>query len=373
MKRKTILFIEQYPIVRGGQTVFLDLLEIGVDIYDHVSAAFPVGGDLEKEVLERFPGKVDIYSIPEVKLRYGRKGIKDILKVVLYSISFIPHWRYLRRFDVWYVNGGRMLVPLALAAIFLRRTMVFHAHLNHKKYEKRLLVHLCRLGVLREIVCVSRFVYEGLKGCFSLIEEDRYVWLVENALSRSMSTLCFENRFVDEKRLKRIAVVGQLSESKGQEMIPPVARRFPSITFYLIGGAARDETGYEEKIKETAPKNVVMYGEVRDVARTLSELGVQMSIVPSQWEEPFGLVAIESMASSCITLSTGKGGLREIAELTGMITFEDTDSLINKIEEMNSFMPGDLKDIAMTQYAKTISHYQYQRFAGEMRVHLSGL
>ena len=35
---------------------------------------------------------------------------------------------------------------------------------------------------------------------------------------------------------------------------------------------------------------------------TLEALGVQFNIVPSRWNEPFGLVAIEGAACSCITI-----------------------------------------------------------------------
>lgn len=57
----------------------------------------------------------------------------------------------------------------------------------------------------------------------------------------------------------------------------------------------------------------------------------KITIVPSHWEEPFGRVALESLANGTPVLTTDKGGLPEIVEnnVTGIICAENTEDMIS--------------------------------------------
>jgi len=52
-------------------------------------------------------------------------------------------------------------------------------------------------------------------------------------------------------------------------------------------------------------------------------------VVPSLWDEPFGLVAVEGMARSLPVVVTRSGGLQEIVEhgVTGFIVEKDARAL----------------------------------------------
>jgi glycosyltransferase involved in cell wall biosynthesis len=52
------------------------------------------------------------------------------------------------------------------------------------------------------------------------------------------------------------------------------------------------------------------------------------AVVPSLWEEPFGLTAVEAMASATPTVTTGTGGLAELVdETSGWIVSPTTAGL----------------------------------------------
>ncbi|EGF90357.1 glycosyl transferase group 1 family protein [Asticcacaulis biprosthecium C19] len=65
-----------------------------------------------------------------------------------------------------------------------------------------------------------------------------------------------------------------------------------------------------------------------------------VAVVPSIWEEPFGLVALEAHAAGCAVVSSGTGGLREassdhalyVAEVTGSALSEALERLIGDDE-----------------------------------------
>ncbi len=57
-------------------------------------------------------------------------------------------------------------------------------------------------------------------------------------------------------------------------------------------------------------------------------------VVPSRWAEPFGIVALEGVASGCIVIGSNAGGLPE-AIGPGGVTFPngDTNSLAERMKE----------------------------------------
>ena len=74
-------------------------------------------------------------------------------------------------------------------------------------------------------------------------------------------------------------------------------------------------------------RQILFLGPVSDSIGFLDALDVL--VVPSQWEEPFGLVAIEGMARSLPVVATKSGGLVEIIDdrATGLLVSKDPESL----------------------------------------------
>jgi glycosyltransferase involved in cell wall biosynthesis len=56
------------------------------------------------------------------------------------------------------------------------------------------------------------------------------------------------------------------------------------------------------------------------------------AVVPSVWEEPFGLTAVEAMASATPVVTTGTGGLAELVdETSGWLVPPTTSGLVDGI------------------------------------------
>ena len=65
---------------------------------------------------------------------------------------------------------------------------------------------------------------------------------------------------------------------------------------------------------------------VRKDAELVSLLnGHRLLVVPSRWEEPFGIVALEGMACGCVPVVARAGGLPEAVGDAG-VTFEKGDA-----------------------------------------------
>jgi glycosyltransferase involved in cell wall biosynthesis len=122
-----------------------------------------------------------------------------------------------------------------------------------------------------------------------------------------------------------LGVVGQLTPWKGQDDAIRVAavlrNEYPDITLLVVGSAkfVSRETRYDNTTfvaqlrllveSEGLTDNVRFLGEREDVQELLPELDVLL--VPS-WEEPFGRVVVEALASGVPVAATSVGGPAEI-------------------------------------------------------------
>ena len=110
-------------------------------------------------------------------------------------------------------------------------------------------------------------------------------------------------------------LVGRLVYEKGfqlaLEALPPIIERVGNVRFLVAGSGT-----HEEELKEQAEQLGLMeHGTFMgwigdDVLHSLYRIA-DLCVVPSLYE-PFGLVALEAMASGCPCIVADTGGLREV-------------------------------------------------------------
>lgn len=91
----------------------------------------------------------------------------------------------------------------------------------------------------------------------------------------------------------------------------------PSLT---VIGSGPEQDRLRMRVAELGLSGHVTYIGVRrgeDLARTLS--GHRILVVPSTWEEPFGIVALEGIACGCVVIGTDGGGLPEAIGACGVV------------------------------------------------------
>lgn len=115
-----------------------------------------------------------------------------------------------------------------------------------------------------------------------------------------------------------ILFVGRLVEEKGIWQVLRAAKKLPHINFKIVG------TGPEEaRLKQAAEHltNVEFIGFA--VGETLWNLyrGARCVVVPSLWQEVFGLVVLEAMAAGKPVIASNIGGLPEVVSdrITGLL------------------------------------------------------
>lgn len=85
-------------------------------------------------------------------------------------------------------------------------------------------------------------------------------------------------------------------------------------------------------------KNIKFIGEVDDREKAELLVGARALIFPTNWEEPFGLVTIEALASGTPVITTNKGAMPELVTPDVGFrcnTFEEFQEAINRADEIS--------------------------------------
>jgi spore coat protein SA len=116
-----------------------------------------------------------------------------------------------------------------------------------------------------------------------------------------------------------VGYVGRLDRPKGIEhLIRAVASLTSSATkpvaLMVVGGPSRwmgaDGERFAAELRRMSPPGTLWLGPRDDVHELYRAM--DLLVVPSQWDEPFGLVAAEALASEVPVVGTRRGGLAEV-------------------------------------------------------------
>ena len=158
------------------------------------------------------------------------------------------------------------------------------------------------------------------------------------------------NRFYQSNHLSRnhfelsdddfvIVYSGRLTKEKGiLELILAIKQLeyIHNIKLMIIGASAYGQDKYptpfiEQLEKESEPiKEKVVFTGYIDYLQMPSYLKMaDIAVVPSIWEEPFGLTVVEAMAAGLPLITTRSGGIPEICE--GVAIIVDRDNIVNNL------------------------------------------
>ena len=180
-----------------------------------------------------------------------------------------------------------------------------------------------REEILRKCVrvyCVSRYIKnQFLKG----ITTNKYkVHVIYNGVDRKITKF--------PKKKKEILFVGRLVPEKGVDLfvnsVLAIAHKFPKWSFNLIGsnklGDPNNLSAYAIKVSENFKKigSQAHFHGFKDydfVQKKMRDSSI--IIIPSLWQEPFGLVAAEAMSHGAAIISSKVGALPEIIKKNGIL------------------------------------------------------
>jgi glycosyltransferase involved in cell wall biosynthesis len=156
------------------------------------------------------------------------------------------------------------------------------------------------------VVGVSRFTLQRHldSGYFAGVREH----VVFNAATVLAAPLAVRDE--GTSRPLRLGYVGQLVPAKGVgELVAQMHSWWPAQCELVVAG--RGAPAYEAALRAAAPPNVRFLGFV-DPAEVYAAIDVL--VVPSLWEEPFGMIVLEAYMQGVPVIAARRGGLPEIVD-----------------------------------------------------------
>lgn len=223
----------------------------------------------------------------------------------------------------------------------------FHNDPTEMKGSKTIQERLILLEKSKMIYCVSEFVkkkfLEGIKGKFQNIE------VLYNGVERRAKKF--------PTKIKEVIFVGRLVPEKGVQLyigsIRKIAPHFPSWKFSIIGSPY---LGSYDKDTDFAKNQTLKFKEIGKQAEFTGFLSpsavhkrmkhASIIVIPSLWDEPYGLVAAEAMANGIAIVASNVGGIPEIIEGSAILIKDINEEKL--VETLKKMMSNNL----------TISKYQ---------------
>jgi glycosyltransferase involved in cell wall biosynthesis len=189
------------------------------------------------------------------------------------------------------------------------------------------------------IIAVSRFVADHS------LPESVAKHVVHNAVE--VATFDAAQDIRDELGIPREAVVvtfvGQVRANKGIDLFLRMTRAIKDQNVrFLIAGGCRDPDKFEGSYSESrltaeigGDGRVIYTGYRADVQNIYAVSDIV--VVPSQWDEPFGLINIEAGAAGKPVVATRVGGIPEIIEhgVNGfLVERDDLDGLCHFVSKL---------------------------------------
>lgn len=170
-------------------------------------------------------------------------------------------------------------------------------------------------------------------------------------------------------RDRELVFLGRLVPDKGADLLLEVLAQLksegltPNLT--IVGKGPEEETLRQQTIKLGIETQVEFVG-----ARVGAELNCllnahQILVVPSRWQEPFGVVALEGIACGCVVVGSEGGGLKDAIGPCG-VTFPNSDvesltkilgDLLNHPNKLSMYRQNAKKHLVRHQRAEVTKAY----------------
>ena len=198
------------------------------------------------------------------------------------------------------------------------------------------------------VIAVSKYIKERVQTIGGINHQKIQVLYNATDIKELKRRLPKEEEILIRKRHKIkdndivVLYTGRLCKEKGVleliEAIEPIIQTNSNVKLLIVGSVSYGRTTVDDytievsKYLDKYPNNIIATGFV-DYKEAVKYYDIaDLQVIPSMWEEPFGLVAIEGMAKGLPIISTDSGGLKEFIKDSGAIIV-DRDNIVENIRK----------------------------------------
>ncbi|MDO8468753.1 MAG: glycosyltransferase family 4 protein [Candidatus Peribacter sp.] len=308
-----LLFLDQYGDIGGGQRILLDLVSAARERGWRIDVLCPPGPFAEAV---RATG-AGVHALAVPPMRSGPKSLWVLARALIVSRRAArAHRELAQQSDLIVVNGPR---TLAIARTWVRefhKPALLYLHGVYGRLESMLIrsfLALPRTAAIAPSPLVA--------APFARLTNVRTIsnWVSREFIEAPANPGRLRQALKISDTRPIVLVPGRFSPNKGQRLVLEASNMLADISchFVFAGAPLFEQQGkeVEEELRESAERSpdrihVVHWQE----SMTSLYDGADIVIVPSVWEEPFGLTAIEAMARNRPLIVTDRGMLPEIAD-----------------------------------------------------------
>jgi len=166
-----------------------------------------------------------------------------------------------------------------------------------------------------------------------------------------------------------VLYVGRLVEEKGIWTLLRAAKNLPQINFKIVG-TGPEEAGLKKAASQLS--NVEFVGFVAGEALWNLYRGARSVVVPSLWQEVFGLVALEAMAAGKPVIASNIGGLPEIVSdrVTGLLVQPGSVPELTEAIERLFFDHGMTREMGFAGRERVLKDFTMEKhYEGLMEIY----
>ena len=155
------------------------------------------------------------------------------------------------------------------------------------------------------------------------------------------------------KKAEYLSILGRIAPAKGFHSAIEIAKR-SGIPLKIAGEVQPMFREYfEARIKPHIDGKFIEYVGEADLALKNELLGNSMAMLfPIEWDEPFGLVMVEAMATGTPVIAFPGGSVPEIVQdgVSGFVC-SGVEDAVARVREVQRFKPGDIRAYAQQHFS----------------------
>lgn len=258
---------------------------------------------------------------------YINKIFRKLKYLKVYNNNILNARKFLRENNINAVichNGGyvgddlcNQMITAAFKEKLNIRVMVFHNDIK-KNFIQKFRYYYYDKKITREatkLITVSKFTRDRILGSSYI---NKNIEVVYNGISSNYENINFENLNLNSKN-SNILMIGNFEENKGQLNFIKAAKtiigEIKNVHFVIIGNAY-NETYFNECMNYITDYNLEKYIKVyQGIHNAQNYIGFfKLLVVPSLYDESFGLTSVEAMSKNVPIVAFSCGGIPEVVD-----------------------------------------------------------
>ena len=169
--------------------------------------------------------------------------------------------------------------------------------------------------------------------------------------------------FEDDSSRKYLLFIGRICRAKGTAVAIDIATRL-GLPLKIAGKVdVADKEYFENEVKPKLSSYLIEYlGEVSSDEKAKLYAGAIATVYPIDFDEPFGLVMAESLASGTPVIGLNRGSVKEVVSdgRTGIIA-SSADEIVKRFDEIRNFKALTCRNRARDLFSKERMVQQYEK------------